>query len=493
MSKPGSEGERAAIYVRISSVPDAEKRRPGERSHGVQRQERDCRAEAKRLGWTVVGLYRDDDKSAFSGRRRPDYERLCDDLKSGVVDAVIVWHPDRLHRSPKELEAFIDLIEATGAAVATVVAGTYDLTTPAGRMTARVVGSTARYESEHKSERLRRKHLEIVESGMPNGGRCPFGYRRVGLKVDPAAGGADTRELVPEPAEAAVVAEVVGRIAAGETLGAIAHDLNQRAVPTAQGGEWRLETIRSRAVSATVIGRRMHRGVDVGPANWPAIVDEATWRRANTIITARQETPEQTQRRTARKYLLAGGLVVCGRCGAWLRGKPKEDGRSIYACPSKRLGGCNGLGIKAPELEALVTEAVIRRVESAEFGRSLRRRAQGGRGQVSDVAAIEARLDQLADAFSAGALTMREWQRAREGLDARLEVARSQLASDTTTAVVGRHAGRAGSLRDSWADMTLDRRQAVVRAVVDNVTIAPARRGVRPAFDADRVAVAWRA
>jgi hypothetical protein len=40
---------------------------------------------------------------------------------------VVTWHPDRLHRAPRELEDFVDLVEATGATVATVTAGDTDL------------------------------------------------------------------------------------------------------------------------------------------------------------------------------------------------------------------------------------------------------------------------------------------------------------------------------------------------------------------------------
>src|SRR4051812_36154319 len=89
---------RAGIYVRISKADDEE----GD-SLGVQRQEDDCRAEAKRRGWPVLGFYSDDGRSAYSGKSREHYVRLCDDLKSGVIDAVVVWDVDRLHRSPREL------------------------------------------------------------------------------------------------------------------------------------------------------------------------------------------------------------------------------------------------------------------------------------------------------------------------------------------------------------------------------------------------------
>jgi DNA invertase Pin-like site-specific DNA recombinase len=117
---------RAGIYCRISSDPK------GLRA-GVERQEADCRAFAERMAWAVSEVYVDNDISAYSGKPRPAYDRLLDDVRAGVVMAVVAWHNDRLHRSPVELETFISLVEQTGAAVAVVEGGSYDLTSPDGR------------------------------------------------------------------------------------------------------------------------------------------------------------------------------------------------------------------------------------------------------------------------------------------------------------------------------------------------------------------------
>ena len=105
------------MYVRISSDPDGTRL-------GVERQIADCEARAASLGWRVHDVYVDNDVSAWSGRTRPDYQRLCEDIKAGTVNALVVWHADRLHRHPRELEEFITLIEAAGDfELSTVTAG----------------------------------------------------------------------------------------------------------------------------------------------------------------------------------------------------------------------------------------------------------------------------------------------------------------------------------------------------------------------------------
>jgi DNA invertase Pin-like site-specific DNA recombinase len=160
---------RAAIYVRIS------KDRAGA-GLGVARQRRDCEALAASLAWSVVDVYSDNDISAYAGKPRPEYQRMLTDLKRGRVNAVIAWHPDRLHRRPVELEPFIDVVEAAEAVVKTCTAGELDLSTPSGRMVARMLGAAARHEVEHAIERMRSKQAELRAAGLPRGGVRPFGY-----------------------------------------------------------------------------------------------------------------------------------------------------------------------------------------------------------------------------------------------------------------------------------------------------------------------------
>ncbi len=190
---------RAALYTRISSDPS------GQRA-GVERQRQDREAHCRARGWTVGEVFEDNDTSASSGKPRRDYERMLAAVDSGAIDAIVTWHNDRLHRSPKELEAFIDLVERTGVRLALVTGGDYDLTTPDGRLAARIVGAVARKESEDRSRRVRRKHLELAELGKPAG---QFGWGvRDGTE----------RELVREAAQ---------RVLAGHGLMTIARDWNR--------------------------------------------------------------------------------------------------------------------------------------------------------------------------------------------------------------------------------------------------------------------------
>jgi DNA invertase Pin-like site-specific DNA recombinase len=68
--------------------------------------------------------FEDNDRSAYSGKRRLAYEQMLTAVEKRGLDAIVTWHNDRLHRSPRELEAFIDLVERRGIRVAWSAAAT---------------------------------------------------------------------------------------------------------------------------------------------------------------------------------------------------------------------------------------------------------------------------------------------------------------------------------------------------------------------------------
>lgn len=160
-----------AIYARTSGDPD-------ETRAGVERQRADCRAE-DRLGWTVREEFIDNDVSAYSGKPRPQYERMLSEIEAGSIDGLLVWHQDRLSRRPIDLEHFFEVIDRAGiSGNVRTVARNADYQAGDGILTARLLSAVAANESATKSRRIRRKKEELAAAGLPiTGGRRPFGYR----------------------------------------------------------------------------------------------------------------------------------------------------------------------------------------------------------------------------------------------------------------------------------------------------------------------------
>lgn len=474
----------AAIYTRISDD------RTGEAA-GVKRQEQDCREIAARRGWPVAAVYSDNDTSAYSGKARPGYERLLEDLRAGVVDAVIAWHPDRLQRSPRELEDFIDVVEDAKAAVLTVKAGDYDLTTAAGRQNARIVGAVARGESERMGERIRRKHEELAAAGKINGGGSrPFGY-----EVD---------RVTVRTSEARLIRDAAQRVLAGESLSGIVREWNATGLKTTGGMVWDVSGLRTVLVSARISGRREHHGAIVGQAVWKGIISAEDGDRLRAMLgRARGRRPGPPTR-----FLLTG-FLRCGRCGVALaasraatrvaeRASGEKYATLAYACsrhPRSRPTACGRLRVRAAALEELLTEMTFAAVDSAKLAARIadRRRGEERVTALDDVTAIEADLQRLAADFGEGRVPYSEWTAARGPLERRLSDARRRLDVENGTLPLNGYTGKTGALRKAWPSLSIDRRRAILGVVLDSVTVKPANPATpRNRFDPERIEVAWR-
>ncbi len=155
----------------------------------------------------------DNDISASTGKPRPGYQRLLKMMRAGSVDAVIVWHVDRLTRRLVDLEEVISICEVTGVRLATVT-GDIDLSTDTGRMLARILASVARGEVERKGARQRRANEQRATGGHMGWTRRPFGYDR------------QDGQIVVVDAEARGLEEAARMVPAGSTLAAAARMLD---------------------------------------------------------------------------------------------------------------------------------------------------------------------------------------------------------------------------------------------------------------------------
>ena len=178
---------------------------------------------------------------------------MLDDIRVGRIDAVVVWHLDRLHRHPKELEEFFDVCAKAGVSQLASVSGDVDLSTGEGQFYARIQGAVARKESDDKSRRAKHKRLELAQAGRLSGSARAFGYD--------AAGG-----IVPD--EAAVIREMAGRLVAGKSLRTLVRDLHDRQVPTLRGGLWCMQTLRNILKRPALAGLRTLRGEVVSRGVW---------------------------------------------------------------------------------------------------------------------------------------------------------------------------------------------------------------------------------
>lgn len=455
--------ERAAIYCRISEDREG-------RGLGVRRQEKDGRALADRKGWTVAEVYVDNDVGAWSGKARPDYRRMLDDIKAGRRDAVIVWHLDRLTRRPVELEEFFEVCDAAGIKDLASCTGDVDLSTHDGRFMARILGAVARKESDDKSRRTMRKHLELAEAGRPVGGSRPFGWE-------------DDRVTV-RGEEAAMIRAAAARVLAGASLRGVAVEWNAGPVRPTRGGRWTQSNIRRILLNPRVAGHRAMRGVIVARAVWPPILDEGTWQRVRSVL-------EDPARRTnpafgSRRYLLTG-FLRCGRCGARL---VSRTGYPSYGCISGAdTGGCGGIRIVRRPLDDFVAAKVVERIDTPGLA-VVSAPAEDEQALLAALADVDVRLQEAGrDFYGEGVITREVFLGAQRSLTARQADLRARLAALTRVEARAVLGASDAPLAEGWAGLPLDQQRALVGAVVDRVEVGAA--SIRNRFDPGRVRIVW--
>ncbi len=460
----------AALYARISSDQDGT-------ALGVTRQLEDCRRLAADLGWRVAAEYVDNDVSAYSGKRRPEYQRLLADLADGLRDAVIVYHPDRLSRIPAEVERFLDVLKAARVQhLQFVSTGGIDIGSGDGLLVLRVLGAVAANESATKSRRVKRKMDQRAELGLPHGGyHRPFGY--------------DDDKMTVRKDEALVIRGLAARFLAGESLRSLAIWLDAEQVRTVAGGPWRTSTLRAMLSSGRIAGLREHRGQVIGKARWRRIISEAQRSR----ILARMAEQTVSGRRPPRRYLLSG-MLRCGKCGNTLFSRARETTRRYVCSSGPDHGGCGRLTVVAGPLEELVAEMVLIRLDTPVLADALAGRMHDDeRGAALSEALVDDRhqLDELAHLYATKQIPARDWLTARKPIQDRIDTAERSLARLSRSETLAGLVGHGHQLRAGWAQLNLTRQHAIVAAILDHVIIAPGALGAR-SFDPARVDPRWR-
>lgn len=137
--------------------------------------------------------YSDED---FTGAntKRPDLNRMLDDIKAGLYDALVVYQLDRLSRDVRDFANIYALLEEHGVMFISIKEN-IDTTTPIGRAMMYVTVVFAQMERETIAARVTDNMIGLAQKGYWTGGNPPYGYLRERITVD----GKKHVTIVPDP------------------------------------------------------------------------------------------------------------------------------------------------------------------------------------------------------------------------------------------------------------------------------------------------------
>lgn len=455
---------------------------------GIARQLSECERVATQRGIEVHEVITDNSFSA-SKRGRPGYDRLVKAVSNGAVNTIIILRIDRLLRLNDELEELIQLVEQHNLRVITCE-GEIDLTTPQGRLIARILVSVARSEMEIKGARHRLANDQRAKAGLPHAGRRAYGYELDGMTL---------RED-----EALVLKELAQRFLNGWTYTQLADWLNECGYTTTMGNKFYSVAIRQLLQRKRYIGVREHDGIEY-EAQWPAIFDLDTWARIQHRI--KERSASIGFRPMPRRHLLTG-LIFCGACGAPMNGTTTYDRktglpRKTYRCNRNRVAsnggsGCGKVSRGSVPMEWLIQSMICHRLDSPDLGRLLETHKSSA-DLLSRQEALETRLTELLDDYTDQTLSKAEYKRARERTQHQLNAVRRDLDRLHYDRTLNGLVMAGESVKMRWEAESEGWRRQLIDLLIERITVNPTRKlprikieGKLYYFDAEAVDVVWR-
>lgn len=213
---------RAIGYVRISKEeqhkdPDA----AGRKQAGPEAQRERITRECIRQDWQLIRWCEDIGVSGGTHwPKRPGAREAIEAIERGEADILVCSKLDRLSRSLLDFADILDRSQRKGWRLSLLDFG-MDTSKPTGRMVAHIIAAVAEFERQRIGERTKEALAE---------------KRRQGVRIGrPRSTPQSTVDLIRRLREDG-----------GLLFREVACQLNERGIPTAQGGAlWRAETVRS--------------------------------------------------------------------------------------------------------------------------------------------------------------------------------------------------------------------------------------------------------
>lgn len=173
---------RCAIYTRKSTEEGLE-----QEFNSLQAQREACESyikSQKHENWQLWPNEYDDGGYSGGNMERPALKRLLSDIKSGLVDIIVVYKIDRLTRSLMDFSKIVEVLDKHKASFVSITQH-FNTTTSMGRLILNMLLSFAQFEREVTGERIRDKISASKKKGMWMGGKPPLGYYRKDKKIYP--------------------------------------------------------------------------------------------------------------------------------------------------------------------------------------------------------------------------------------------------------------------------------------------------------------------
>lgn len=408
---------KVGFYLRVSTERQA---REAEGSLKSQKQRLELevqrRNEHSPQKWGEIAKVYVEEGRSGKDTNRPEFQKMVADLRSGIIDTIMVTELSRLSRSVTD---FLRFMEQVNSLKADFICPQYDFdtTSPAGRVFIIILMALAQFERELTSERTRNNFHARALRGLWNGGQQILGY-----DIDPS----NKARLVVNESEAAIVSRVFNTFLKGSSVQTTARELNATGLKNktfrnrlgeVKGGKpFDKKSVQRILTNLTYIGKKEvqkeNKNKDqsklketeryqVVDATWPAIISEEKFQAAQAKIKDNRQSLRVDQWK-AYPFLFTN-RIHCLECERGFR-TSSGTGRTTKYTYYRHAEGCPaGLSrVSAEKLEQLVLDR-IKNLDASEWLLKELMAAQAGfsedkeNAQRSEIKAVENEIQTISD------------------------------------------------------------------------------------------------
>lgn len=322
----------AGLYIRVSTEDQARE------GFSLPEQEKRLRAMCEFKGYEVYDVYKDAGISAKTGNKRPDFERLLQDIKDKKVNTIVVLKLDRLTRSVSDWEKILTFLEENEAFL-DCANDDINTTNANGKMISRILTSVSQQEIERTSERTKIGLAGAIKVGhIPH--QAPLGYKRV------------DKTLIPDVATKNVVIRIFEMYHNGLSYKKISNILNEEQVLNKTN--WRDSTIVGILQNEIYKGDFVHGKRTKHPTYYSDVVEPIISKELWEECQVQKKKNSRSYQRTLNYLFLQ--KLKCPKCSRILGGKAttKKNGNSYfyYYCNDCKLT------IKESVVEKFISEFI---------------------------------------------------------------------------------------------------------------------------------------
>lgn len=306
-------------------------------------QNSECDQYAIKQGLNVI--YRlEEAKSSFKPHIRPEFDRMIDLIKRGLVNAILTWKPDRLCRNPEEGGILLQLLQ--DGKIKEIRTATGDIyTQDSDHLVLQIHFGMANQYSRNLSQNVRRGLYHKAERGeFPRS--AILGYEGYGERGN--------RKMKPHPFESPLIIEAY-QLAKTHyySLGYISEFLYKKGLRTKKGKKVHKNHIYKILTTPTYYGYFYHNGELFKATSYEPLISKSLFDDVQKALKDRSKPKKSIWGH------IYNGLIKCTDCGCAITTTVKRKfyrrtnrtADYIYHHCTHRRGNCNQQPISTDNLE----------------------------------------------------------------------------------------------------------------------------------------------